>query len=141
MGSVGLTRVVLEDVLLEELALVSVPAFTFGLSEGSVPLAGAAIPGVAVGVPSVFWPVTERPVLPWISSVLGSRPRGDPFFNPSTPRICGKSSRLTGFTNWAVTMNINSVSFFWNDLERNSEPSTGISPSTGTFERVLDSLL
>src|SRR6266511_4002453 len=107
----------LEDVLLEEPAPVSVPVVVFGFVAGSTALAGSVAFGETAGVLSVYWPITEKPVRPWISSLVGSRPSGDPFFRPSTPRICGRSSRFIGLTRCAVTMNINSVSFFWNDFD------------------------
>src|SRR4030095_4547524 len=59
IGSVGLARVVFEDVLLEEPALVSVPVFAFGLSAGSAALVGSAIAGVATGVALVVLSFTD----------------------------------------------------------------------------------
>ena len=57
------------------------------------------------------------------------------------PRICGKSSRSTGFTKCAVTMNINSVSLFWNDLDLKKAPRTGMSLTIGILESVFVSEL
>src|SRR5437867_9784588 len=76
---------------------------TFGLATGSVVAGGVDVPGSGV---------TMNPVGPVTAPLFGSTPSNEPFFKFSTAGIRGRSSRLTGFTTCAVTMNINSLSFF-----------------------------
>src|SRR6266566_5530878 len=63
-GNVGFMRLVLEDVPVEEPSLVSVPLFAFGSAAGSIAFAGSTGFGLTIGFSSLFWPVTEKPVLP-----------------------------------------------------------------------------
>src|SRR4029078_7974952 len=72
---------------------------------------GASGVVVVDGVLLVLSDETLFPVRPSMASPFGSTPKGGPVFNPSAPRICGTSSRFSGLTTWAVTMNISSLSF------------------------------
>src|ERR1043166_55478 len=97
---------VLLDVLLVAAPPVVVVALLFVVAPDLLPSV------VVFDAPLVLSPPVEKPLGPLMPSPFGSTPRGDVPLRPSMPRIAGRSSRLTGFTNCAVMMNISSVSCF-----------------------------